>query len=198
MARLHLTVLGGFELRADTRTIAVPIKKARALLTYLALRPGRAHTRETLVGLLWGDASEERARHSLRQVMFRLRQVFARARNASLVVRGDTVTLDTAAISVDALEFQRLLGLGTVRALETALALYRGALLEGVHLDEALFEEWLQPERERLRTAALGALARVLDHHTRRGPIEAALQTATRLLALDPLQEGTHRTLMRL
>jgi DNA-binding SARP family transcriptional activator len=198
MARLYLTVLGGFELRADSRTIAVPSKKAQALLAYLALRPGRAHARETLVGLLWGDASEARARHSLRQVIFRLRQAFARARNASLVVRGDTVTLDTAAISVDALEFQRLLGLGTVRALETALTLYRGALLEGVHLDEAPFDEWLQPERELLRGAALGALGRVLDHQMKRGSVEAALQTARRLLALDPLQEGTHRALMRL
>jgi DNA-binding SARP family transcriptional activator/DNA-binding Lrp family transcriptional regulator len=198
MARLHLTLLGGFQLRVDQRTIPVTTKKAQALLAYLALRPDRPHSRDTLVGLLWGDASEERARHNLRQTMFRLRQAFARARNAGLVARGDTIALDTAAVSVDALEFQRLLGGGTAPGLEAALALYQGALLEGMHVAEPSFEEWLQPERERFRDSAVQALAQLLGHQTKRGAVDAAVQTATRLLALDPLQEGIHRALMRL
>ncbi len=198
MPRLHLTVLGGFQLRVDSRAIPLPAKKAQALLAYLALHPGRPHGRDTLVGLLWAEASEPRARHSLRQTVFRLRKVFARARNAALVVRGDTIALKTAATSVDALEFQRRVRTGTPAALEAALALYQGALLEGVHVAEASFDDWLRSERERFRESALEALAKLLAHHRKRGAVEAAVQTATRLLALDPLQETIHRTLMRL
>jgi len=54
MPRLRLTVLGGFRLRVDSRAVPLPAKKAQALLAYLALRPGRPHGRDTLMGLLWG------------------------------------------------------------------------------------------------------------------------------------------------
>src|SRR5712691_1678834 len=198
MARVQLSVLGGFHLRVDSREIRLPAKKAQALLAYLALRPGRPQSRERLIGLLWGDASEGDARHSLRQTVFGLRKAFARARNRALVVRGDTIALDTAAITVDALEFRRLIRAATPRALAAAAALYEGALLEGLHVAEAPFDEWLLPERERFRESALAALTALLKDQTARGAIDAAVQTATRLLALDPLQEGVHRALMHL
>ena len=49
-------------------------KKAEALLAFLALHPGQMHARDKLAALLWGDVSDERARHSLRQVLLTLRQ----------------------------------------------------------------------------------------------------------------------------
>jgi DNA-binding SARP family transcriptional activator len=198
MARLYLSILGGFHLRVDAREIRVPAKKAQALLAYLALRPGRPHSRETLIGLLWGNASEQRARHSLRQTIFGLRKVFARAKSRGLVVRGDAIAFDPAAVVVDALEFRRQLRTCTPRALEAAVALYEGALLKGLHIAEEAFDEWLGAERQRFRDAALEALAVLLRDQTKRGAIDAAVQTATRLLALDPLQETVHRALMQL
>jgi hypothetical protein len=62
---------------------------------------------------------------------------------------------------------------------------------------EPAFEEWLLTERERLRELAVEALARLLAHHARSGAAEPAIQTALRLLMLDPLQEAVHRTMMR-
>ena len=44
----------------------------------------------------------------------------------------------------------------------------------------------------------LEALARLLAHQTATAQPERAIQTAVRLLGLDPLQEAVHRTLMRL
>jgi tetratricopeptide (TPR) repeat protein len=62
-----------------------------------------------------------------------------------------------------------------------------------------LFEDWLMAERERLRELALETLARLLAQQQRGGETrEGALQTALRLIALDPLQEPVHRSLMRL
>jgi DNA-binding SARP family transcriptional activator len=100
MARLTLKLLGGFLLRADDRPRALPARKAQALLAYLAVRAGRAHARETLTALLWGDVGERQARQSLRQTMVRLRRVLA-ANPRALLAQGDTVTLTPAALDLD-------------------------------------------------------------------------------------------------
>ena len=79
MAHLSLRLLGGFELETDGRRLTLPPRKAQALLAYLALRPGRAHTREALTVLLWSDTTGARARQSLRQTVLRVRRAFAAA-----------------------------------------------------------------------------------------------------------------------
>jgi DNA-binding SARP family transcriptional activator len=197
MARLSLRLLGGFLLRADERPRPLPARKAQALLAYLAVRAGRAHARETLTGLLWADARERQARQSLRQTMVRLRRALGE-RPRALVAQGDTVTLTPAAIDVDVTAFEQLVRRGTAEALAAAVALYQGPLLDGVHVAAPDFEEWLESERARLAELALEALRRLVDRHIKSGRVEAAIQAAARLLALDPLQEEIHRTLMRL
>jgi hypothetical protein len=55
MARLTLTLLGGFQARLGTGPpLTLPTKKIQAFLAYLALPPGREHTRDKLAALLWG------------------------------------------------------------------------------------------------------------------------------------------------
>src|SRR5262245_10338578 len=43
MARLSLTLLGGFQARLDSGPLTLPTKKIQALLAYLALPPGSGH-----------------------------------------------------------------------------------------------------------------------------------------------------------
>jgi tetratricopeptide (TPR) repeat protein len=114
------------------------------------------------------------------------------------VVQGDTVMLDARALECDVAAFERAIRRGTPEALEQAMALYRGPLLDGVHVAAPAWEEWLQSERARLGELALEALRRLVEHHLQRGRLEAATLAATRALALDPLQEDMHRALMRL
>src|SRR5881397_1445371 len=86
MAVLRLALLGTFEARLDSGSaVTFPRKKSEALLAYLALQPGRMIARDKLAALLWGDASDERARHSLRQALVTLRQALPRAAAACLV-----------------------------------------------------------------------------------------------------------------
>lgn len=198
MADLSLRLLGGFLLRADTRPRPLPVRKAQALLAYLALRAGRAHPRETLMRLLWGDTGEPQARQSLRQTIVRLRRALGAGKRPALVVQGDTIALNPAAIAIDVAEFERLVRRGVADGLEAALALYHGPLLDGLHVAAPAFEEWLESERARLHELALVALRRLLGRHVRAGRRDAAIHAASRLLALDPLQEDVHRTLMRL
>jgi DNA-binding SARP family transcriptional activator/predicted ATPase len=198
MPRLNLALFGGFQGRLDASApLTLPTRKAQALLAFLALPPGRSHPREKLASLLWGGVPESQARRGVRQSLFTLRKAMA-GEPPALLIDGATVVLNPAAVDVDVVDFERQVAEGTPVALERAAALYRGELLEGLALQEAPFEEWLLAERERLRELALEALAKLLRHQRTTGATEAALQTALRLLALDPLQEPVHRVVMRL
>lgn len=199
MTALHISLIGGFEARLEAGEL-LPLKgrKTRALIAYLALRPGRACPREELIGLLWGDRGEAQARSSLRQSLSEARKALVDAGEAVLIAGRDTVSLDAESVAVDAVEFERLADEGTPAALERAAALYRGELLDGLAVHDPAFEEWLGRERGRLRGRACAALTALLAHQSGASDIEAAIATAARLLALDPLLEATHRTLMRL
>src|SRR5438093_5962452 len=199
MTHLKLRLFGGFEAALPSGApISLPTKKAQALLAYCALRPGQAHQREKLATLLWGDTEEYNARNSLRQTLFVLRTALRGNLSRTLRIAGDTVATEPLTIDVDVLAFERLAAERTPQALEQAAALYRGDLLDGFIVDEESFEQWLIEERERLRELAIKVLARLLRYQDAPGMTEAAVQTARRLLVLDPLQEAVHRLLMRL
>src|SRR5574342_237320 len=194
MALLTFNILGGFEVRlGNGRGLPVPTNKAQALLAYLALPPGRTHPRDKLAALLWGERGDEQARHSLRQALVAIGKALVGVRPLPLLVEGESIALDPAAIEVDAAAFERRVAEGTPAALEEAAALYHGDLLAGLGVTEPSFEQWLLGERERLREVAIEALAKLLRHQSSSGTIEAAIQTAVRSLALDPWQEAVHR-----
>jgi len=197
MAQLSLSLLGGFQARRGRGSLLALPAKAQALLAYLAARPGQAHPRDKLAALFWGGTGQEQARRNLRHTLFDIRKAVGPSLGI-LVAEAQAVALDPVAVDVDVLAFEKLVAQGTAEAFEQAAALYQGELLEGLSVDEPPFEEWLLAERERLRELALEALARLLAHQSNSPATERAIQTAIRLLALDPLQEPAHRTLMRL
>jgi DNA-binding SARP family transcriptional activator/tetratricopeptide (TPR) repeat protein/ABC-type cobalamin/Fe3+-siderophores transport system ATPase subunit len=199
MARLIVTLLGGFRARLDPATpLALPTRKAQALLAYLALPPGTPHPRDKLASLLWGNTVETTARTSLRQTLYALRRCLREADPRPLAADGETVALDPNAVTVDVREFELRAAEATPSALAEAAALYQGDFLEGLAVQEQPFEDWLLGHRERLREVALKSLVGLLAHQRAAGSTDSAVQTALRLLALDPLQEPVHRALMQL
>jgi DNA-binding SARP family transcriptional activator/tetratricopeptide (TPR) repeat protein len=198
VARLTLRLLGGFQPRYGERGLTFPTRKAQALLAYLAIRPEQDHTRNKLAALLWGSAGKEQARQSLRQSLSTIRRILAPFHPGIVVIEGDRVTLDGSAIEVDVGEFERLASRESPKDLQLAATLYVGDLLDGLDVSEDPFEEWLHTERARLRESAIHVLTRLMRHQSKSGSPESAIQTAVKLLALDPLREETHRTLMHL
>src|SRR5262245_23914432 len=199
MGRLILTLLGGFRARLDSGIpLALPTRKAQALLAYLAVPASSAHPRDKLASLLWGNTIETTARTSLRQTLYALRKSLRDADPQPLIVDGETVALNSSAVTVDVHEFELLAAQATPSALADAAALYEGEFLDGLAVLEQPFEDWLLGHRERLREVALNALFRLLAHQCAAGSNDSAVQTALRLLRLDPLQETVHRTLMQL
>jgi len=198
MASLQLVLLGGFQAYVAGHEIEVPGRKARALLAFLAIPAGEARSRDKLAGLLWSDRGDSQARESLKQAVFKLRKSLDCVRPSPLLADREFVSLEGATVTVDVVEFEQLIGEGTIESLARATALYRGDLLDGLDLRDAAFDEWLLMERQRLRDLAREALAKLVDWHISSGAHDQAAAAARRLLAIDPLREAAHRAVMRI
>jgi len=200
VARVKIRVLGTLEVRREPADDLVRLdsRKLGGLLAYLAFCPGMASTRESLATLLWDRSGSEQARASLRQALVVLRKLIDVPGEPILIPDHDRVALARDAVWVDAIEFQRLVAEGTTEALQRAMTLYRGHLLEGVSIGSSAFEDWVRAESQRLQDLAIGALAKLLAIHQEAGDFAAAVEVIHRILAIDPLHDDAHRTLILL
>ena len=147
LPRLEVVCLGAATARLEGGEAPADVvwRRHLALLVYLALSPDLTRSRDHLVGLLWPEKPEARARHALNEALLRLRRSLGAARLQS---RADAVTLCAAGLDVDALSFAAWADRDPARA----VALLRGDFLEGFALDEARpFEDWVAGERQRQR-----------------------------------------------
>jgi DNA-binding SARP family transcriptional activator len=106
--------------------VLLPTKRAKALLAYLALHPGKPQARSKLAALLWEDSSDDNALESLRQALSALRKAAAAAGGDLLITRGDRVRLAPAVLDVDVDRFEHLVGSSKPTDLEAADILYQG------------------------------------------------------------------------
>lgn len=201
---LHVRMLGAFELREDNRVIdGVNTPRMQALLGWLMLHRGAVQQRAFVASLLWPDVSEAQARHNLRQLILQLRQTLPGVER-HLVVSASTLEwrMDSD-VGLDIAEFEGAQELAAdaqardeiVRAraeLERAAALYWGDLIPGC------YDEWVLPERERLRREFAGVLKQLVALLERQGATGEAIGYAQRLVDLDPLDEEAYAVLIRL
>lgn len=211
---LQLSLLGSLLLgTSDGHAIALPMRKEEALLAYLVAEHHHAHSRESLVGLLWPDSPPDKGRLNLRVTLSRLKKRLDRVDiDAHLHITPLDIQFVVADGWVDIVEFSQNLRVGDRHphrhldlceqcqpAFARAVALYRGTFLDGLFVDECqLFDEWLFMQRERYRVQILDALEALTQFHLRRTEVEQALAYARRQLEIDPLREQTYGTLMQI
>ena len=154
--------------------------KALALLAYLALEP-RAHSREELTALLWGEFTDEKARASLRQALRRIRTVLVDR------IRTDRSLVElTGPISCDVVEFLRHAESDPA----TAVRIDVPHCLEGLALRHCdCFDEWAAATRASLRHRYTLALATLGRDALARRDWRAASDAAKQWSAVEPLAE---------
>jgi predicted ATPase/DNA-binding SARP family transcriptional activator len=206
MPTLHIHLLGDFRLiRDDAPVSTVNAPRLHALLAYLLLHRDAPQPRHHLAFLLWPDTTDAQARSNLRQLVHSLKQTLPEAAH---FVHADAQTLQwrrDAPFRLDVADFEEALTQADVaeqeqqrdahasrKALEQAIAFYHGDLLP------SCYDDWILPERERLRQAFTGALQGLMLLLERAGQPREAIPYAERLLRHDPLREETYRALMRL
>ncbi len=101
---VELSLLGDFSVKVDSRTVELRNRKTQALLACLALQDSHRILRERLVGLIWSEVDEERARGSLRQALHALREGLATAGCDIIEADKTQVALRRDAVSIDILD----------------------------------------------------------------------------------------------
>lgn len=200
---LEIRLFGGLQLTLGGSPLTgFTSHKVAALLAFLAVER-RPQSRETLATLLWGGLPDADTRNNLRQTLTNLRKLVG----PYLRIDRETVAFHPAGICwVDVEAFLDSLNADEGLAPDAqgerwraASALYVGDFLAGFLVRDAPeFEEWVLLQRARYRELVLHTLHALTEHLTARGEYSRAVETAVRLLALDPWREEAHRQLMRL
>jgi predicted ATPase/DNA-binding SARP family transcriptional activator len=204
MPTLHIRLLGDFSLLySDQQVTSLNTTRLRSLVAYLVLHRDVPQQRQHLAFLFWPDATEAQARNNLRQLLHQLRQAFP---DVEHFLFADAHILHWHPVTpcyLDVAAFEQTLTLADAatqqhdqHALQDALgqadSLYRGELLPDC------YDEWILPERDRLRQRHLQVLEHLLRLFEVQGDNVTAIRYAQRLLGLAPLSEDLYRRLMRL
>jgi len=197
---MKIQLIGSPEISlANNLTPVFKTAKAEGLF-YFLVTTKRAHSRGALATLFWGDMAETKARVSLSKALSDLREQV-----------GEYVTIATQTVAFNPalpyqLDVESFLAAPTtpqadesVAALQTRVDLYRGDFLDGFYVRNAPdFEQWLQGERERLRTVAAQLFATLATRYQQTSHLTNAISTLRRLLLLEPWREESHYQLMKL
>lgn len=209
MSRMEMNLFGPPRLVRDGQVAKIGLRKALALLAYLAVG-GRPHSRDALATLFWPESDQQSGRASLRRTLYLLNQT---AGSDVLDLGAETVAIAAAAdIRLDVQAFQDAASAGLhgggsaeqidAEALANLLAaaeLYTDDFLAGFSLLHCpSFDDWQSFHRDALSQTLAQVLGQLIRLHCANGTYEQAIPFARRALALDPLHEPAHRELIRL
>jgi DNA-binding SARP family transcriptional activator/tetratricopeptide (TPR) repeat protein len=218
MGLLRLAVLGTPEVFHDGNRLAFPLRKAQALLLYLAVEGG-LYPRSKLAALLWPDSEPAAARKGVRNALLLLRSLLADSdtspsQHSHLLSQHELLGLNPQApveLDLDVVQeaYDHPLRLSAVPSepqrsslvaqFQHALALVRGPFLDGFWLrEETGFDAWVQQQQHQWQVRVCQLFDRLSSWHEESFELEQAQAILTRWLALDPLSEEAARRLMRM
>jgi predicted ATPase/DNA-binding SARP family transcriptional activator len=196
---VQIGLLGPFEVRTDDGVFAeVPGPRLRGLLIALALESGHVVPKATLVDWIWGERPPSDAANALQRLASRLRKALPTG-----LIEGQPggYRLAVAPDAVDALRFERLLaqarqeeGPGRVRLLREALALWRGAAMQDVALEDS---QAFGAAVTRLEGLRLTAMEDRFEAEVSLGQGVEAIAELTDAVTAHPLRERLVAALMR-
>src|SRR5437588_3261751 len=217
MSLLRVAVLGPPEVYHEGSRLSFALRKAQALLLYLAVEGG-LHPRGKLAALLWPDSEPQGARTALRNALTLLRRLLAdldpsAPAHSHLLSEHELLGLNPHApyeLDLDVVQqaYQQAQRLSSVPSeperaalfsqVQHALAQVRGPFLEGFWLrEESGFDQWVQQQQQQWQVRLHFLFARLSSLQETGGELEPARVTLTRWLVLDPLSEEASRRLMR-
>jgi DNA-binding SARP family transcriptional activator len=165
--------------------------KIEALFAYLLLHQGRPIAREAIAQTMWPDDDTETAKGHLRRHIYRLLHALPKAEGRKTWLRISKFEIEWDGESdawIDVMAFEQF-----SRAAETlpqAIELYRGDLLPHC------YEDFIVPDRERLRELQSRNLESLILRHRRARDYPRAIEMLNALLRHDPWREDGLRQLM--
>lgn len=208
MIRLNVTLFGKFRAERDNRYVdGLEATKVKELLSYLLIHRGRPQSRESLAELLWNGKSPAISRKYLRQTLWKLKSALeddCKLETPFMQIESEWIQLNSSVDCwLDIVEFEtvsnlanrkqaRELSVSDIEAIQYALTLYTGDLLEGWYQDWCIFE------RERFQMMHLLLLDKSIQYCEIHKNYDAGLAYGAEILRRDRAYERTHRQIMRL
>jgi non-specific serine/threonine protein kinase len=191
---LRIKLFGSMEV--EVRGEPLPKLRSRRelwLLALLALQHGRPVTRGWVAQTLWPfpDHAADQAAYNLRRALSNLRKALGAESARLQTVPPSSVRLDLTGASVDAAAFAEAVAAGDGPMLETAVYLYGGPLLL------ECTEPWAIAARASFEQHYLACLRALGDRALSAEDFESAAGYLRRAVAVDPLSEPVHRSLMQ-
>lgn len=183
---IRLRLLGSVDLVDDDgRPIDAALRRSKvlAVLAYLAAaRPRGFHRREKIAALFWPELPGDRSRAALRITLTRIRDAIGA--DVVLTRGGEEIAVDPSRVWCDVVALdEELSGKRPLAAAD----LYRGPLLDGIHIEGTAeeLEHWIETERARIKSDLVRALSASAD-----------LEAIERAVALSPADEAATRVLI--
>ena len=214
MGNLSIKVLGSPKVYHEERPLKFRSRKVLALLLYLAVE-NRMIAREKISSMFWPDSDEASARATLRRTLADLRAAlddtpahthlhierdalgFAFTHADELDIHAVNTAFDQLRTPLPVIE-QEDGRRNLIDQLQRAVYLSRGTFMEGFSPGEVpLFDEWVGEKRalwQRHMNLIYGRLAQM---QAEQGEIAGAIETGSRWVAHDPLQEPAYQFLMQ-
>jgi DNA-binding SARP family transcriptional activator/TolB-like protein/Flp pilus assembly protein TadD len=204
--RLEIFMLGAFRLAIDGTPVEDRLwtrRKSKTLVKLLALQPNHQLHREQLIEYLWPEQEPDSAINNLHKTIHAARRTLepelkAGAESQFIITQDQLILLrSTGEMLVDVEKFE----LSAAAALksnepadcEAALEIYRGDLL-----GEDLYEDWASVRREKLRMLYEQLLQHLAQLYKFNGEYQLSIERLNQLLTVNPTNEESHRSLMRL
>jgi DNA-binding SARP family transcriptional activator len=191
---LSLRTLGGVYVaneQGQSLGGAASHRRILALLVALGVAGDRGLSRAKLLALLWPEADEERARHSLTQALYSARRALD---VEDLILGGSDLRLNPERMQIDVQEMEAALDADD---LERAVALYRGPFADGFFLPGSTeFEQWTSLQRAHLEDRIAVALDRLAGRADGAGQAREAVEWRKKLAAIRPLDASAAVALM--
>lgn len=204
---VRVRLFGSFQIGIDGLDLGRPCsRKAQQLLGLVLLTPDHVVTREAAAECLWPEASADRSKKAIRQVLWQIHQTTDPAAGPGqrlVLTEGDVIRINPSRrvwVDVDAFaeavhgapSIGRPLTDSELADLGRAAGLRRGPLLCGC------FEDWCIVQREHLDDQYISLLDRLSLAYEDRDDLYQAIRWAWALLDIEPAHERSHRRLMRL
>ena len=182
--RVRVELLGAFRVVVDGVEFADtvwPSRRSAQLVQLLALAERRCLQREQVIEALWSHLGREPGAANLRKAAHHARQALGRE-DAVTLSGGRVALFPSFEVETDVERFERAAE-AALRSRDGAACAAAASVYAGDLLSDALYEDWTQARRDRLRSRQVELLRRS-------GQWE-------RLVALEPSDEQAHRELMR-
>jgi predicted ATPase/DNA-binding SARP family transcriptional activator len=180
-------LLGSASIKTEQDWTSFQLDKRHQLLAYLAYQQDWV-SREYLAYLFYPDTSTEQGRHNLRNVLRRMQSV---KWLEGLETNRDYLRWQ---VETDVMQFNKAL---ENDALEEALSLYKGSLLQGLESgDNNEFVNWLEAERTKLHSKWRNAVLQYAEQLSTLGHYSKSAEVLGKLLETDNLDEEALKSYM--